>query len=29
MHNILYAEMFVLQSLATNNTFTTFSAREA
>jgi hypothetical protein len=29
MHNILFAEMFVLQLLATNNTFTTFSANEA
>lgn len=29
MHNILFAEMFVLQLLATSDTFTTFSANEA
>jgi len=29
MHNILFAETFVLQLLATNNTFKTFSAHEA
>jgi len=29
MHNILFAHMCVLQLLATNNTFTTFSAQEA